>query len=443
MSSLHLPSWLSSVFARFGSWLDRRSAARVPVLLLGILFASGRRTVTSWLRAAEISDAYRPAYHTLYAIGRHSQEGGLTAWLTVKPCLSGSRRLVVAIDDTPTKRYGPCVEGAGIHHNPTPGPAGAKHLYGHNWVSLAALAKHPTRGTIALPLLASLYVREIDVPKVPPEYAWKFHTKLEMAAAQLVWLKPWTEQQFDERIAITDGAYAKRPFLLPAKAAGWQVQSRLRKDAALLSLPRTKRRPRQRGPMPTYGKKRISLAKRAGQKQGWEQVECVQYGEKVTKTIKTFLATYRPAGGMIRVVIVKEADDWLPLFGTNPAATVVQILEGAADRNAHEQTFHDVKEIWGAGEQQVRNIYSNVGAFNLCCWMYSTIEAWAWERPDAEIVDRSKSPWDDPTRRASHQDKRKALQRLVLRQEIDEALSGAPNPERIRELAEMLLSLAA
>jgi hypothetical protein len=32
-------------------------------------------------------------------------------------------RFLFALDDTPTKRYGPHVEGAGIHHNPTPGPA--------------------------------------------------------------------------------------------------------------------------------------------------------------------------------------------------------------------------------------------------------------------------------------------------------------------------------
>jgi hypothetical protein len=443
MSSSHLPGWVSSTLEFFGSWLDRRSAARVPVLLVGALFASGRRTVTSWFRAADITDDFRPAYHTLYALGRRSEAVAVTAWLTVKPCLTASRRLRVAIDDTPTKRYGPCVQGAGFHHNPTPGPAGKELLYGHNWVSLAALAEHPTRGTIALPVLASLYVRALDVPKLPPEYGWQFHTKLELAVAQLCWLKPWAAQQFDELIAIVDGGYAKRPFLVPAKKAGFQVQGRLRKDAALLSVPSTIRRPGQRGPLPTYGKERISLAKRAGQQRGWQQVECVQYGERVSKTIKTFLATYPPAGGMIRVVIVKEQDGWLPLFSTNPEATVEQILEGAADRNAHEQTFKDVKEVWGAGEQQVRNVYANVGAFNVCCWMYSTVEAWAWELPDAEIVDRSKSPWDDPSRRASHQDKRKALQQQILRQEIDEALSGQPNPQRIRELAERLMGLAA
>ncbi len=442
MSSSHLPAWLSSVFARFGSWLDCRSAARVPVLLTGMLFASGRRTVTSWFRAAQITDEFRPAYHTLYALGRRSQEVGLAAWQTVKPCLTGSRRLRLAIDDSPTKRYGPCIEGAGIHHNPTPGPAGEKYLYGHVWVSLAALAEHPTRGTIALPLLANLYVREKDLPKLPPWYGWQFQTKLAMAVEQLRWLKPWVQQQFDELIAIVDGAYAKRPFLVPAKREGYQVQSRLRKDAALWSVAKPKKRS-QRGPAPTYGKERLSLAKRAGQQRGWEQVQCEQYGEKVTKTIKTFLATYHPAGGLIRVVIVKEEDDWLPLFSTNPAATVEQILEGAADRNGHEQTFKDVKEVWGAQEQQVRNLYANVGAFNLNCWMYSIVEVWAWDKPDQEVVDRSRCPWDDPTRRASHADKRKALQHLVLRQEIDEALSGTPNPQRIRELAERLLALAA
>src|SRR6266851_4492948 len=118
MSSCHLPPWLSNVFAEFGHWLDRRTAARVPTLLLGILFASGRRTVTSWLRAADITTEFRCAYHAVHAIGRRSESLAITAWHTVGPCLAGSRRLLLAIDDTPTKRYGPCVQGAGTHRNP-------------------------------------------------------------------------------------------------------------------------------------------------------------------------------------------------------------------------------------------------------------------------------------------------------------------------------------
>jgi hypothetical protein len=263
-----------------------------------------------------------------------------------------------------------------------------------------------------------------------------------MAAQQLRWLRPWVEDDFAQRWVVVDGAYAKRPFLKPAKAEGFTVISRLRKDAALWSLPEPPP-PGRPGRKPVYGTKRISLAKRAGQTRGWQQVECVQYGAVVTKTIKTFLATWRPAGGLIRVVLVKEQDDWLPYFSADPEVTAVQILEAMADRGAEEQTFKDDKEVWGAGQQQVRNLHSNEGCFNLNLWMYSLTEAWAWDKPEEELVDRSQSPWDNQPRRPSHADKRKALQREVLRGEIEEALRGRPTKEEIRALAERLLALAA
>ena len=38
--------------------LHARNRWRLPVLLTGILFANGRRTVTSWLRAAGVSDDF-------------------------------------------------------------------------------------------------------------------------------------------------------------------------------------------------------------------------------------------------------------------------------------------------------------------------------------------------------------------------------------------------
>ena len=72
----------------------------------------------------------------------------------------------------------------------------------------------------------------------------------------------------------------------------------------------------------------------------------MQYGKRVTKTIKTFEATWRPAGGRLRVVIVRERDGWLPYFCTDPAVAAETILEVMADRGAIEQTFKDVKEVW-------------------------------------------------------------------------------------------------
>jgi hypothetical protein len=436
-----LPALVASAFLGLAHWLDRRSAARLPRLLVGLLFARGRRTVTSWFRAAGIADEFRPGYTTVCAVGREASHLAISTVQAVRPLLAG-QRLTVAIDDTPTPRYGPCVEGAGVHHNPTPGPAGEKFLYGHVWVTLAALARHEGWGTLALPLQAQLYIRQADLEKLPPERPRPFRTKLELAAEQLRWLKPWVDGHFAERWVVVDGFYAKRPFLREAKREGFVVVGRLRKDAALWSLPLPKP-PGRRGPAPTYGPRRLSLAKRAGHRGGWQQVPCVQYGEAVTKTIKTFLATWRPAGGVIRVVLVKEEGGWLAFFCTDPAATPEEILEAAADRGSIEQTFKDVKEVWGAGQQQVRNLDSNAGCFNLNLWLYSVVEAWAWGQGEEELVDRSASPWDRQPRRPSHQDKRKALQRQVLRAEIEEALSGRPTKERIRELAQRLLDLAA
>jgi hypothetical protein len=70
------------------------------------------------------------------------------------------------------------------------------------------------------------------------------------------------------------------------------------------------------------------------------------------------------------------------------------------------------------------------------------VEAWAWDKQEEELVDRSASPWDSEPRRPSHADKRKALQKEVLRTEREEALSGRPTKQEIRVLVQRLLDLA-
>src|SRR5262245_25453456 len=139
MALSHLPPLVGSFFLELAHWLDRRSAARVPALLLGMLLASGRRTVTSWFRAADIQEDWRQGYVTACAIARQVEHMAITAQHTAKGVLD-PKRLLLGIDDSPTARYGPFVEGCGIHRNPTPGPAGEKHVYGHVWVILSALA---------------------------------------------------------------------------------------------------------------------------------------------------------------------------------------------------------------------------------------------------------------------------------------------------------------
>ena len=427
MASWTLPAVLSTWIAGFQSMVDRRLRDLVPTVVYGLLFTTeARRTCTSWFRAGGITREFRRGYRVLAVTGRQAMPLAMSVLFDVanSPAAVQQQRTKLALDDTPCKRYGPQVEGAGVHHNPTPGPANQAFLYGHSFVTLASLVEHAEWGMRALPLRAELYVRKKDLPKIPEERRPAFRTKLVQAAELIEWAAQCLDFKGKPIWLAVDGGYAKRPVLQVAQRLGITVVSRLRKDAALRSLPGPQPASK-RGPKPTYGTAVISLAKRAGHHQGWQTEEMVLYGKKVTKTYKTFLATWRPAGGVIRVVLVKEANGWVAFFCTDPNATPAEILEMVAERNSLEQTFKDVKEVWGAGQQQLRNLDANSGAWHLNLWAYTLIELWAWDQPAETLVDRSRSPWDNEPRRPSHADRRKALLRNCLREQFQQA-QGAP-----------------
>jgi DDE superfamily endonuclease len=443
MTSSHQDTPTCQWFPRLASALDPRSAPRLARLLLGAVLARGRRTVTAWIRAVGLSREYKPCYTTVAAAGK--QADNVSARLlndAVKPLVADQERLTLALDDTPTPRYGPHVQGAGIHHNPTPGPAGSPHVYGHIWVVLGLLAVHPAWGVIALPLLARMYVRAKDLPGIDPKHRPQFRTKLELGVELLRWARAWLKYLGKPIWVVADGAYAKAPFLTPAMALGMTIVSRLRKDAALYTVPGPAASGRAGRPR-IYGKDRITLAEHAVQRRGWKTGVFDLYGKPARKRYKTFVATWKPAGGAIRVVLVDEPGGWVAFFCTDVKASVAEILATVADRFALETTFRDCKEVVGAGQQQVRFVWANIGALHICLWTFTMTEAWAWGRSEDELVDRSESPWDDPNRRPSHADKRRAWRRELLVQEIRAVIHPGVTEAEIQALAERLLSLAA
>ena len=120
----------------------------------------------------------------------------------------------------------------------------------------------------------------------------------------------------------------------------------------------------------------------------------------------------------------------------------VEILEAFADRATIEQDFHDVKEVWGSGQQQVRNIWTNLAVYNLNLWMHTLVELWAWDRCHEEVCDRSDSPWDDVDRRPSHANRRKALRQLMMQNELSTLKAVWWLPRKFIDLAQRLMALA-
>jgi DDE superfamily endonuclease len=120
MASYQAPrEWKEWVSCLTGG-LQGRARWRLACVLPGVLFASGRRVVASWIQTAGVSDDFRDFYFFLQSVGRRWQDVGNRLLLLVLPLLKDQQRVLLAIDDSPTKRYGPHVQGAGIHHDPSP-----------------------------------------------------------------------------------------------------------------------------------------------------------------------------------------------------------------------------------------------------------------------------------------------------------------------------------
>ena len=91
--------------------LKRISNSRLLPLVSGMLFAQGRRTVASWLRAADLGNDYKAFYRFVGCVGRRVDFIASQLLRLLVSQLPLPERLLFALDDTPTKRAGPLVEG--------------------------------------------------------------------------------------------------------------------------------------------------------------------------------------------------------------------------------------------------------------------------------------------------------------------------------------------
>src|SRR4051794_7606185 len=98
MPRKNLRKKVDTTFSALASVLDLRSAPRLAWLMIGAVLARGRRTVTSWIRAAGLGGEYRPCYTAVAAAGRRTDSiAARLAHEVVKPLLPGTDRLTFAL----------------------------------------------------------------------------------------------------------------------------------------------------------------------------------------------------------------------------------------------------------------------------------------------------------------------------------------------------------
>jgi hypothetical protein len=75
--------------------------------------------------------------------------------------------------------------------------------------------------------------------------------------------------------------------------------------------------------------------------------------------------------------------------------------------------------------------------------MGALVELWVWNRTHAQLCNRRDSPWDNPERRPSHADRRKALRRHIMQTELSTITATWSLPRKTISLARRLRASAA
>src|SRR5690606_2665645 len=85
--------------------LHQRSAWRLSVIFTSMLFAKGRKTITSWLRAAGISRCYKAFYYFIGSLGDKTEKIATELLkMMIQTIYKKVNTVLMAIDDSPTPR---------------------------------------------------------------------------------------------------------------------------------------------------------------------------------------------------------------------------------------------------------------------------------------------------------------------------------------------------
>ncbi len=388
------------VVAAMQSLLHARIGFRLPIVIAGAMLARGRRTASSWFRAAGVKDDWDRFYELLVSAGKVATSLALPLLrLIVKRFDPGpDGYLTLAVDDSPTKRFG-------------------RHVDAPTFIVIRRLVQSLANGCMVIIGCASLCSWFILIGA--SLLCLCSRCCMCVSAMLLRWMlnltgnfKPNTRcasnDQAGEQLVASpgsqakllvafDGAYAAHELISSLNMMNITVVSRSRSNAKLFDLPPA-RKPGTRGRPRKYGFNRIYLSSRFGHKKGWQSISYVCRGVALLRHCETFLATTSIADGPIGVVIVRfENGETAAYFSTDLNMSVEIVLEAVAGRWAIEQFFHDTEETWGAGKQQVRNVWSSIACWNLNAWLYALVELECWDTEMNQVVDRSDRQWDNQT----------------------------------------------
>jgi hypothetical protein len=331
------------------------------VLLFGAILAPGRRTVTSALRVMGLGDEPRfEKYHRVLNRNRWTPLvlSKLLLELIIKLCVPEGMPLILAVDETLERRWGPKIKYLGVFRDPVRSTK-KKVVYssGVRWLSMAIVIPVPWgKRHWALPFLTVGLLS----PKTSAKLGKRHRTSVARAGQLISQVRRWHSDR--DIVVVGDGAFAAVPLIqhCQRKRIGVTLVSRLRFDARLFDLPGEQPKDK-RGVKPKKGNRQPKLDERLeGPKTEWVSIELAWYGgEKRTLEIATGTSLWHRTGldpVPIRWVLMRcpDDDEFEPaaLFSSNQDNAAKDIVRWFVLRWNIEVTFEEVRMHLGFETQR-------------------------------------------------------------------------------------------
>jgi hypothetical protein len=352
-----LPQCFVSRLELFADLFTRPTWSNVLLLLAGAILAPGRRTVTATLRILGLDgDPHFGTFHRILNRARWSsrQVAGRLLRLLVDTFVPHGFPVIVGLDDTIERRWGPKISARGIYRDPVRSSKG--HFVkasGLRWLSAMLLVNVSWANRIlALPFLTVLAPSKRfydNKPRSPK-------TLVDCARQAVLQICRWLPGR--SIVVVADSAFAALEFLAAVRKYACVV-TRLRLDASLFDFPPQKYKGRGRPPI--KGKrlpKLSSLLK--NRKVSWQRLRISRWYGQTNRLIEVATGTalwYHPgiAPVPIRWIIVRDPKGKLEpqaFLCTNLNASPRDIITWFVARWNVEVTFEEVRAHLGVETQR-------------------------------------------------------------------------------------------
>jgi hypothetical protein len=348
---MHLPSSVEPTVLELTSVFSKRTAARVAVLIVGMILSRGRHTIAAALRGVgSLAVGHFSSYHRV--LSRAAWSPWVLGWTLagrVIDLFPAGTLIPVAVDDTTAEHKGAKVYGKGCHRDAVRSShTHTSYKWGHKWVVLSIVVKFPwARCPWSLPILAALYRPEkLDAAegrrhKTPAQLARQLFAAL---------IHGFPEQTFT---LLGDGGFATMDLASFCARHRRHLVSRIRDDAALYAPPPARRRG-AKGRPPVKGRKLPSPGTRAMRKDPtWQETTVDWYGggrRRVGLLSDTGLWYNKGRAVPIRWVMVVDVDGTHRddcVFSTDVSLSPAEIVSLFTRRWSIEVTFQEVRAHLG------------------------------------------------------------------------------------------------